>query len=89
MSVPVFCEILLQSPYITAITTDSSISGLQLTQTPEGVAYTTSKVTLSSSGFHGGWDYVSGGLGGEMPQLVAQCWYELYLYQASNLELRR
>ncbi|KAG9009955.1 hypothetical protein FRB94_011237 [Tulasnella sp. JGI-2019a] len=30
----------------------------------EGVAYTTSKVTLSSSGFHGGWDYVSGGLGG-------------------------
>ncbi|KAG8992307.1 hypothetical protein FRB93_002413 [Tulasnella sp. JGI-2019a] len=65
MSVPVFCEILLQSPYITAITTDPSISGLQLTQTPEGVAYTTSKVTLSSSGFHGGWDYVSGGLGGE------------------------
>ncbi|KAG9029250.1 hypothetical protein FRB95_005524 [Tulasnella sp. JGI-2019a] len=59
----VFCALARQSPYITAITTDPRISGLQLTQTPDAVPYTTAKVTLSSSGFHGGWDYVSGGLG--------------------------
>ncbi|KAG9021802.1 hypothetical protein FRB95_001424 [Tulasnella sp. JGI-2019a] len=59
----VFCALARQSPYITAITTDPRISGLHLTQAPDAVPYTAAKVTLSSSGFHGGWDYVGGGLG--------------------------
>ncbi|KAG8988347.1 hypothetical protein FRB94_000891 [Tulasnella sp. JGI-2019a] len=63
-STPIFmCALARPSPYITAITTDPRISGLQLTQTPDSVPYTTAKVTLSSSGFHGKWDYAGGGLG--------------------------
>ncbi|KAG9006846.1 hypothetical protein FRB94_000351 [Tulasnella sp. JGI-2019a] len=74
---PPSCDIAEQSPYITvsaplhkrnsklglilwlsqqATSTDSRISGLQLTQT-------TGAATLTSSGFHGGWDWVNGGLG--------------------------
>ncbi|KAG8984239.1 hypothetical protein FRB95_006137 [Tulasnella sp. JGI-2019a] len=55
-SSPIACDVIEQSPYITAITTDTRIAGLQLTQT-------TGAATLTSSGFHGGWDWVNGGLG--------------------------
>ncbi|KAG9035923.1 hypothetical protein FRB95_010326 [Tulasnella sp. JGI-2019a] len=49
-------QVVKPSYYITATTTDTRISGLQLTQK-------LGKVTLSSSGFYGWWDYVGGGLG--------------------------
>ncbi|KAG8849143.1 hypothetical protein FRB96_000929 [Tulasnella sp. 330] len=44
----IFCDI--------AFTTGTSVTSLQLTQTPY-------KAILTDSGFHGGWDFVNGGLG--------------------------
>ncbi|KAG9002311.1 hypothetical protein FRB93_011737 [Tulasnella sp. JGI-2019a] len=51
-----FCDLAELSPYITAITPGTAVTGLGLTQT-SGAA------TLTEGGFHGGWSYAGGGLG--------------------------
>ncbi|KAG8992286.1 hypothetical protein FRB94_011726 [Tulasnella sp. JGI-2019a] len=52
----IFCDLVELSPYITAITPGTAVTGLGLTQT-SGAA------TLTKGGFHGGWNYADGGLG--------------------------
>ncbi|KAG8992287.1 hypothetical protein FRB94_011727 [Tulasnella sp. JGI-2019a] len=52
----IFCDLVELSPTITAITPGTAVTGLGLTQT-SGAA------TLTNNGFHGGWDWVNGGLG--------------------------